>query len=236
MRCSASVGWARGGQEGHAGRTRALSGPTHFKPKSEAEIGAHGQARTALSVWVRPLGCGFLIFLSVRTRSNAGWSFRSARLRCPNWPWSVDVFFGSIPRCRHAALWPSSHLVCWTVQKKSVLAPVRGVRRQRAAHAAPLRSSSNAVLGLSSGRGLLPNTQRASPAVTWTRGCAWRTCEARLHLCVVLHVRTEPAARTNVTLTLYPSRAMATTTSFHMLANQQNGLRLIVRARWGKRA
>jgi hypothetical protein len=79
MRCSASVGWASGGQEGRGRRTRAMSGPTHFGPKSEAEMGAHGQARTALSVWVGSLGCGFPIFLSARTLSNAGWSFGSAR-------------------------------------------------------------------------------------------------------------------------------------------------------------
>jgi hypothetical protein len=79
MRHSASAGWARGGQEGRGGRTRALSGLTHFGPKSEAEMGAHGQARTVLSVWVGPLGCGFPIFLSVQTRSDAGWSFGSAR-------------------------------------------------------------------------------------------------------------------------------------------------------------
>jgi hypothetical protein len=83
MRRSASVGWARGGQEGRGGRTRALSGPTHFGPKSEAEMGAHGHDRTALSVWVGPLGCHFPIFLSARTRSDAGWSFGSARWRCP---------------------------------------------------------------------------------------------------------------------------------------------------------
>jgi hypothetical protein len=67
MRCSASVGWAMSRQEGRGGRTRALSGPTYFGPKSEAEMGAHGQARTALFVWVGPLGCGFPIFLSTRT-------------------------------------------------------------------------------------------------------------------------------------------------------------------------
>jgi hypothetical protein len=54
MRRSASIGWARGGQEGRGGRTRALSGPTHFGLKSEAEMGTRGQARTALSVWVGP--------------------------------------------------------------------------------------------------------------------------------------------------------------------------------------
>jgi hypothetical protein len=72
MRRSASAGWARGGQEGRGGRTCALSGPTHFEPKSKAEMGAHGQARTALSVWVGPLGCGFPIFClrgHIRTRS-----------------------------------------------------------------------------------------------------------------------------------------------------------------------
>jgi hypothetical protein len=62
---STSVGWARDRQEGRGGRTHALSGPTHFGPKSEAEMGAHGQARTVLSVWVGPLSCGFPIF-SVR--------------------------------------------------------------------------------------------------------------------------------------------------------------------------
>jgi hypothetical protein len=72
MRRSASVGWAWGGQEGRGGRTRALSGPTHFGPKSEAKMGAHGQARTVLFVWVEPLGCDFPIFLSTWTRSDAG--------------------------------------------------------------------------------------------------------------------------------------------------------------------
>jgi hypothetical protein len=52
---------ARDGQEGRGGRTRTLSRPTHFGPKSEAEIGAQGQDQTALSVWVGPLGCDFPI-------------------------------------------------------------------------------------------------------------------------------------------------------------------------------
>jgi hypothetical protein len=64
MRRSASVGLARGGQEGRGGRMRALSGPTHFGPKSEAEMGARGQDRTVLSIWVRPLGCHFPILVS----------------------------------------------------------------------------------------------------------------------------------------------------------------------------
>jgi hypothetical protein len=46
MRRYASVGWARGGQEGRGGRTHVLSGSTHFGPKSEAKMDAHGQART----------------------------------------------------------------------------------------------------------------------------------------------------------------------------------------------
>jgi hypothetical protein len=61
-----------GRTRGTWGRTRVLSGPTHFGPKSEAEMGARGQYRTVLSVWVGPLGCYFPIFLSARTRSNAG--------------------------------------------------------------------------------------------------------------------------------------------------------------------
>jgi hypothetical protein len=64
MRRSASVGWARGGQEGRGERTRALSRPTHFGPKSETQIGAHREDRTALPVCVGPLGCDFPIFLS----------------------------------------------------------------------------------------------------------------------------------------------------------------------------
>jgi hypothetical protein len=48
MRRSASVGWVRGGQEGRGERTRVLSELTHFGPKSEAEMGAHGQDRTAV--------------------------------------------------------------------------------------------------------------------------------------------------------------------------------------------
>jgi hypothetical protein len=79
MRRSASVGWARGGQEGRGGRggggvvgMRALSGPTHFGPKFEAEMSAYGQGRTVLSVWVGPLDCGFSIFLSAQTHSDAG--------------------------------------------------------------------------------------------------------------------------------------------------------------------
>jgi hypothetical protein len=79
MRRSASAGWARGGQEGRGGRTRRLSGPTHLGPKSETKIGVHGQARTMLSVWIGPLDCGFPIFLSALTRSDAGCSFGLAR-------------------------------------------------------------------------------------------------------------------------------------------------------------
>jgi hypothetical protein len=44
-----------------------LSGPTHFMPKFEAEMGAHGQDRTVLSVWVGPLGCHFPILVSADT-------------------------------------------------------------------------------------------------------------------------------------------------------------------------
>jgi hypothetical protein len=74
MRRSASVGWAQGGsgQEGRGGRTRALSGPTHFEPKSEAEMGAREHNRTALSVWVGPLGYHFPIFVSTQIRSDVG--------------------------------------------------------------------------------------------------------------------------------------------------------------------
>jgi hypothetical protein len=39
----ASVGWARGGQGGGRERTRALSGPTHFGPKSETGMDACGR-------------------------------------------------------------------------------------------------------------------------------------------------------------------------------------------------
>jgi hypothetical protein len=53
----------------------------YFGSKSEAKIGAHGQARTVLSVWVGLLGCGFPIFLSTRTLLDAMWSFGSARWR-----------------------------------------------------------------------------------------------------------------------------------------------------------
>jgi hypothetical protein len=50
--CRLGPGWKRDA----GGRTRALSRPTHFGPKSEAEMGARGQDRTALSIWVEPLG------------------------------------------------------------------------------------------------------------------------------------------------------------------------------------
>jgi hypothetical protein len=50
-----SVGWARGGQGGARGRTRGLSRPTHFGPKSETRMGARGRLWIALSVWVAPL-------------------------------------------------------------------------------------------------------------------------------------------------------------------------------------
>jgi hypothetical protein len=38
------------------GRTCGLSKPTHFRPKSEAEMGACARDQTMLSVWVGPLG------------------------------------------------------------------------------------------------------------------------------------------------------------------------------------
>jgi hypothetical protein len=62
MRRSASIGWPRVDKRDAGGRMRVLSGPTHFGPNSEAEMGAHGHDRTALSVWVGPLGCHFPIF------------------------------------------------------------------------------------------------------------------------------------------------------------------------------
>jgi hypothetical protein len=39
MRQTASIGWDRGRQERRR-EGRTLSGPTHFRPKSEAEMGA----------------------------------------------------------------------------------------------------------------------------------------------------------------------------------------------------
>jgi hypothetical protein len=72
MRRSASVGWARGRQEGDGERTCTLSKLTYFGPKSEAEMDAHRQDRTVLSVCVGPLGYDFPIFLSARTRLDAG--------------------------------------------------------------------------------------------------------------------------------------------------------------------
>jgi hypothetical protein len=53
-RCLCRLG--SGQTRGTHGRTRVLSGPTHFGPKSEAEMGARGHVWTALSVWVVPLG------------------------------------------------------------------------------------------------------------------------------------------------------------------------------------
>jgi hypothetical protein len=64
----ASVGWARGGQGGGRERTRGLSGPTHFGPKSETGMGAHGRLRTTLSIWVAPLGRVFCPRGRVRTQ------------------------------------------------------------------------------------------------------------------------------------------------------------------------
>jgi hypothetical protein len=73
------------------GRTRgtcALSEPTHFRPKSKAEMGARGRIRTALSVWVVPLGrvlypCGHMLSiwvgpLDIRLDRRAA--------ECLNWP------------------------------------------------------------------------------------------------------------------------------------------------------
>jgi hypothetical protein len=40
---------------GTCGRTRRLSGPTHFGPKSKTEMGTRGYIRTTLSVWIIPL-------------------------------------------------------------------------------------------------------------------------------------------------------------------------------------
>jgi hypothetical protein len=64
----ASVGWARGGPGGGGERTRMLSGPTRFGPKSETEMGARGRLRTSLSVWVAPLGCVFCPRGHIRTQ------------------------------------------------------------------------------------------------------------------------------------------------------------------------
>jgi hypothetical protein len=64
----ASVGWALGGQ-GRRERTRGLSGPMHFGPKSETGMGARGRLRTTLSVWVASLGRVFCPHERVRTRS-----------------------------------------------------------------------------------------------------------------------------------------------------------------------
>jgi hypothetical protein len=61
-----------GADKRDAGRTRALSGPTHFGPKSVTEMGACGQDRTPMSVCVGPLGCDSPIFLSARTHSDLG--------------------------------------------------------------------------------------------------------------------------------------------------------------------
>jgi hypothetical protein len=54
-----------GRTRGTRGRTRGLSGSKHFGPKSETEMGACGCVRTALSVWIAPLGrvlcpCGYV--------------------------------------------------------------------------------------------------------------------------------------------------------------------------------
>jgi hypothetical protein len=49
-------------------RTRGLSGLTHFGPKSETGTGARGRVRTALSIWVAPLGRVFCPRGRVRTR------------------------------------------------------------------------------------------------------------------------------------------------------------------------
>jgi hypothetical protein len=49
-------------------RTRGLSGPMHFGPKSETGMGAHGRLRTTLSVWVAPVGHVFYPRGLVRTQ------------------------------------------------------------------------------------------------------------------------------------------------------------------------
>jgi hypothetical protein len=62
--CRLGPGRTRGAHE----RTRGLSGPTHFGPKSEIGMGPRGRLRTALSVWVIPLGRVFCPRERVRTR------------------------------------------------------------------------------------------------------------------------------------------------------------------------
>jgi hypothetical protein len=53
-RCLCWLGLGR--TRGTRGRTRGLSGPLHFGPKSEIEMGVRRRVRTVLSVWVVPLG------------------------------------------------------------------------------------------------------------------------------------------------------------------------------------
>jgi hypothetical protein len=62
--CRLGPGRTRRGRE----RTRGLSGPTHFEPKSETGMGAHGRLQTTLSVWVTPLDRVFCPRRRVRTQ------------------------------------------------------------------------------------------------------------------------------------------------------------------------
>jgi hypothetical protein len=64
----ASIGWARGGQGGGHERMRGLSGTTHFGPKSETGMGAHGRLRITLSIWVALLDRVFCPRGRVRTQ------------------------------------------------------------------------------------------------------------------------------------------------------------------------
>jgi hypothetical protein len=64
----ACVGWAWGGQGGAPGRTRELSGPTHFGLKSETRMDARGHVWTALFVWVAPLDRVLYPRRRIRTR------------------------------------------------------------------------------------------------------------------------------------------------------------------------
>jgi hypothetical protein len=67
------------GGRGASGRTCDMSRFVRLDPNIEQIRDTNRSSMDSLSIWVAPLGAVLPIFLSVRTRSDRGWSFGFAR-------------------------------------------------------------------------------------------------------------------------------------------------------------